>query len=96
MTRSEILKRLSIYKSEHQKDYMLSKIGIFGSFARNNETDKSDIDIVVELLKPDLFILGNIKTDLELEFGKNVDIVRLRENMNQFLKYRIQREAIYV
>lgn len=96
MTRSEILKRLSIYKSEHHKDYKFSKIGIFGSVARNNETDKSDIDIVVELLNPDLFILGNIKTDLELEFGKNVDIVRLRENMNQFLKDRIQREAIYV
>ncbi len=96
MNQSEILKKLYKFKIEHQKDYMLDKIGVFGSVARNKETAESDIDIVVELSRPDLFIMGNIKADLEKEFGKSVDIVRLRKNMNQFLRNRIQNDAIYV
>ena len=75
---------------------MLLKLGVFGSFAQNNDTIASDLDVVVELKKPDLFILGNIKTELEQIIGKKVDIVRLRENMNPFLKKRILKESIYV
>jgi hypothetical protein len=75
---------------------MLLKLGVFGSFAQNNDTIASDLDVVVELKKPDLFILGNIKTELEQIFGKRVDIVRFRENMNPFLKKRILKESIYV
>lgn len=96
MNQSEILEKLFKYKIEHQDEYMLSKIGIFGSVAKNMDTPASDIDIVVELGKPDLFILGNIKSDLEKEFGKSVDIVRLRKNMNLFLRNRILNDAIYV
>ena len=46
--------------------------------------------------EPDLFILGCIKTELEEQFGKKVDIVRFRTGMNSFLKKRIEQEAIYV
>lgn len=96
MDRAEILDKLLLYKISHQQDYMLLKLGVFGSFAQNNDTIASDLDVVVELKKPDLFILGNIKTELEQIIGKKVDIVRLRENMNPFLKKRILKESIYV
>ena len=96
MDRTEILNKLLHYKETHQQDYMLQKIGVFGSFAQKNDTPESDVDVFVELQKPDLFILGSIKTELEQLFGKKVDIVRLRENMNPFLKKRILKESIYV
>lgn len=96
MDRTEILNKLLHYKETHQQDYMLLKIGVFGSFAQKNDTPGSDVDVFVELQKPDLFILGSIKTELEQLFGKKVDIVRLRENMNPFLKKRILKESIYV
>ena len=96
MDRTEILNKLLHYKETHQQDYMLLKIGVFGSFAMKNDTPGSDVDVFVELQKPDLFILGSIKTELEQLFGKKVDIVRLRENMNPFLKKRILKESIYV
>ena len=57
---------------------------------------RGDIDIVVKQNEPDLFLLGCIKTDLEEAFGKQVDIVRFRHDMNAFLKSRIMREAVYV
>lgn len=96
MNRSEIIERLRKYKKENQDRYRFTKIGIFGSVAKGSSSVKSDIDIIVELIEPDLFLLGCIKTDLEEEFGKKIDIVRFREGMNSFLKNRIEREAIYV
>lgn len=96
MNQAEVIRKLQTFKDKHSAEYDLIKIGLFGSYARNEASEDSDIDIAVEILKPDLFILGSIKTDLEKLFGKSVDIVRLRDKMNQFLKKRIEKEVIYV
>ena len=96
MALSEILDKLNEYKKRKQNEYMIIKIGIFGSLAKGTSSEKSDVDIVVEQREPDLFLLGSIKTDLEEEFGKKVDIVRFHKEMNPFLKSRIESEAIYV
>ena len=58
--------------------------------------ERSDIDIVIEQKEPDLFLLGTIKMDLENEFDRKVDIIRIRKRMNAFLRNRIEQEAIYV
>jgi uncharacterized protein len=96
MERNDLIIKLQNYKKANSDIYHLAKIGIFGSYARNEADDKSDLDIVVELEKPDLFVLGNIKNDLEEMFGISVDIIRLRSKMNKLLKNRIEKEAIYV
>lgn len=96
MNRSEILKKLERYKKNNQEKYRFSKIGIFGSVAKGTPKGKSDIDIVIEQIEPDLFLLGTIKTDLENEFDRKVDIIRIRKGMNAFLRNRIDKEAVYV
>ncbi len=96
MNRKEILDILLKYKNDYKEKYNLEQIGVFGSVAKNEIRKDSDIDIVVKLSKPDLFILGNIKFDLENLFKKKVDVIRLRKKMNAFLKSRIQKEVIYV
>ena len=96
MKRSEILLILKKYKEDYHDKYQFSKIGLFGSAARRTASRESDIDVVIEQSKPDLFLLGTIKTDLEEEFACKVDVIRLRKGMNTFLKDRIEREAIYV
>ena len=96
MKRSEILLILKQYKNNYHEKYRFSKIGIFGSAARETAVRESDIDIVIEQREPDLFLLGSIKTDLENELHCKVDIIRIRKGMNAFLKDRIEREAIYV
>ena len=58
--------------------------------------EESDIDIVVEIEKPDLFHLIGIKQTIEEVLGTKVDIVRLRDNMNHVLRSRIERDVIYV
>lgn len=44
----------------------------------------------------DFFALAGIKQELEELLGCKVDIVRLRDKMDSFLRERIQKEGIYV
>lgn len=95
-TTNQIIDFLRIQKVFFQKEFKVKKIGIFGSCARGDIHEKSDIDIVVELEKPDLFYMIGVKQVVEEALGHKVDVVRLRENMNKTLKRRIERDFIYV
>jgi len=95
MDRDAVIQYLSTKKAEFKEKYGVKKIGLFGSFARGQNKEGSDIDIVVELEKPDLLTLVAIKQTIEEELGVRVDIVRNRARMNQLLKKRIEQEAVY-
>ncbi len=94
-TANDYMVILRNYLSVKAEDYGITKIGIFGSVARNEQTEDSDVDVCVEIKNPDLFVLVHIKDDLQNLFGKSVDIVRLRDNMNPMLLKQIQRDGIY-
>jgi uncharacterized protein len=96
VTKNEILNALKQYKNENQTKYQIVKIGIFGSIARDQINEESDIDIVVVLKKQDLFYIIGIKQELEQKLIHPVDIVSYRKTMNKFLKQRIDTEAVYV
>ena len=96
MTKLEILNFLKEYKEKNREKYYIEQLGVFGSFARDEATPNSDIDIVVKMSKSDMFALIGIKQDIEKYFKSKVDIVQFRERMNTLLKSRISKEAIYV
>lgn len=96
MNQEEILKKLRQFKLEKKTEYQIDRIGIFGSAATSKMTRTSDVDVVVELAKQDLFHLIGIKQDLEAMLQRPVDVISYRRKMNQFLKRRIDREALYV
>lgn len=95
MGKQDILKILHLYKKEVANEYKISKIGIFGSTARGEANDESDVDIVIRISEPDFFILAGIKNDLEERLKKSVDIITYTDTMNSFLKKRIDHEAVY-
>jgi len=96
MKKNEIILSLRRFKEINQNKYRIIRIGIFGSAARDTMKEQSDIDVVVELEKQDLFNIIGIKQDLEEQLQQAVDIVSYRKNMNEFLKRRIDNEAAYV
>ena len=96
LQRTEVLHTLGLLKDEFASRYGVIKLGIFGSVARDEATESSDVDVVVEMQKPDLFYLVHIKEELEEALHCHVDIVHYRRRMNDFLKRRINREAVYV
>jgi hypothetical protein len=54
----------------------IKKAGIFGSYARGEAVNgKSDLDLIVELSKNDLFELTAVKLDIEEALGLSVDII---------------------
>lgn len=96
MKREEIVNFISSHKAEFEQKFSVKKIGLFGSYARGEVHKESDIDIVVELEKPDLFNTIGVKQAIEEALKSKVDIVRLRDNMNRFLRQRIEKDVIYV
>ncbi len=95
LSRETILRELKNYLPQFERLYGVTKIGIFGSAARDELRQNSDIDIVVEMKEPDLFYIVHIKETLENDFHRPVDVIRYRSSMNRYLKARIDREACY-
>jgi len=93
--RKTIIAVVSTLKAELMAKYDISRIGIFGSIARDEATEDSDVDIVVEM-EPDLFKRAALKSELEELLQRNVDVVRYSLRMNPHLKQRIDKEALYV
>ena len=69
---------------------------VFGSAKNAVVKPGSDIDIAIETPLSDYFLLYDFKEELEQALHHRVDIVRLREKMNQALKRRILQDGIYV
>ncbi|OGP50629.1 MAG: nucleotidyltransferase [Deltaproteobacteria bacterium RBG_13_43_22] len=94
--RETILQELRRIKPDFEQRYGVTKIGIFGSLARNEIREDSDVDVVLEMREPDLFYMVHIKETLEERLKMPVDVIRYRTMMNSRLKARIDREAVYV
>ena len=92
----ECIKKLEQFKANFGQKFGIIKLGIFGSVARNENTENSDIDIVVELKRPSLVIMYELKEALKTLFGCEVDLVRFRETLRPLFKSNIQRDVIYV
>ena len=96
MDRNEVINVLRAYKQDNAKRYGILSLGIFGSVARGQSRDDSDVDVCIKTVTPDPFALVHIKEDIEQRVRHRVDIVRVREKMNPFLKERIDKDGIYV
>ena len=77
-TRDQILAFLSQNKKLFRDKYHIIRIGIFGSFAREEQKAKSDVDIMIELnseRKYSMFDIIDISFLIEKQIGRKVDIV---------------------
>lgn len=96
MKRDEAFEILRRFKRGRAQEYALRRIGVFGSVARDEAGETSDVDVVFETDEPDLLRASCMRQELEEVFGCHVDIIRLRERMNPRLRARIERDARYV
>lgn len=88
----EKLKSTRQYLSEH---YGVSSMLLFGSVARNEQREDSDVDVCVEMI-PNLFNRAGVKVHMEETLGCPVDVVRMRDGMNQLLKQQILKYGVRV
>lgn len=92
--RDEILRRLQERLKEMRTRFSVERIGLFGSYLRGDETEKSDIDLVVDMAEPTFDHYMDLKFYLEALFGRPVDLV-LSDTIKPRLKPVIHKEAAY-
>jgi len=71
----DIISKLNELKPYLQQEYSVRKIGLFGSYADNTQTDESDIDILIELEKPIGWKFFSLELYLEKTFNRRIDLV---------------------
>jgi predicted nucleotidyltransferase len=95
VTKFEALSILESHKSDFADRFGVERIGVFGSVARDEATENSDVDVIAQM-PPNFGSLIELQEELEKEFGTKVDLIRMHNNMRERFKNRILREAIFV
>ena len=95
ITQLALESKLKELKPVLAQKYFVNKIGYFGSFARNQQDDDSDIDILIELSRPIGWDFFTMEAFLEQTFSRKVDLVTSSALKSQ-LKDRILQEVKYV
>jgi len=94
MDKKYILHFLKEHKEELQQKYNIRKIALFGSFARDEANEKSDIDILVDM--PSSFDnFFELKYYLEKNFNREVDLGKFK-TLRLLVKEQIEKEILYV
>ncbi|NUQ34072.1 MAG: nucleotidyltransferase family protein [Planctomycetaceae bacterium] len=94
VTRDSIVQELAGLRDELARRYTVRRIGVFGSVARNEAAESSDIDLLVELEQPTFDHYMDLKFSLEAHFGREVDLV-LMDTLKPRLKPLIERDVVY-
>ena len=95
-TTAEIVEILRDYKARSAEKYGIEMLGLFGSVARGEQNEDSDIDVFVKLRIPDFFVRMKIKEELEHLFHTKIDLIPIFETMRALLQQNIKSDAIYI
>ena len=95
-TTQEIVDRLRAYKEQFADKYGIEQLGLFGSVARGEQDEKSDIDVIIKLRRPSCFTCFGIQEELRKLFHRKVDLITLHENMFRSFRQNLERDAIYI
>ena len=96
--RQQILDYINSNKSRLRTEYHVRRIALIGSFAREEQTPESDVDLLLDLEPgtPDIHMMKRkLRMELETEFGRNVELASERY-LKPYYREEILREAIYV
>jgi predicted nucleotidyltransferase len=97
-TKKEILDFLQTNRQYIVKKYHITKLGLFGSFARDEQTKDSDVDVLIELednTKDIYDIKLSLNKYLSKAFGRSVDLAR-EKYLKPYAKDFILKDTIYV
>ena len=97
-TKNEILNFLKSNQSYIRSHFHITKIGLFGSFSKDEQREDSDVDILIELDKSVQNIYDtkhSLALYLSQAFERKVDIAR-EKYLKPYAKKSILKDTIYV
>jgi predicted nucleotidyltransferase len=94
-TQNDHIQLIASCTQELRQRFGIRTLQVFGSVARNEQHDGSDVDVCVDM-PPKLFLIIELKQYLEDLFGCPVDVVRKHRHMNESFQSQIEKDGIYV
>ena len=91
----EIETKLQEIKPVLTEKFHVSSIGYFGSYAKGQQTDNSDLDLVVEFSQPIGWAFFTLEGFLEQSLGLNIDLVT-RNGLKDRIKESILNQVKYI
>ncbi len=95
MTKDDILQKLTQEKEYIENTYGVDKIGLFGSYAKDLQTEESDIDIYVEFKNKSFRNISGLWVYLEGLYHKKIDLLHKHKRSGGAIFESIQKEVIY-
>lgn len=95
INRTECIKKLKACKNVVTERFGVHSMRLFGSVARNEQNESSDVDICVEM-EPSLLRRSGLKIYLEELLNCKVDVLRVHKNMDSYLTQQIDRDGILI
>ncbi len=95
INRAECIKKLKASQSVVTDRFGVHSMRLFGSVARNEHNESSDVDICVEM-EPSLLRRSRLKIYLEELLNCKVDVLRIHKNMDSYLTQQIDRDGILI
>ena len=96
MNRQAVIDRLTAEMDDFRRRFGIKDLALFGSIARDEATEQSDLDLLVTFEgRPDFDRFMDLKIHLEYLFGRPIDLVTPNALRNE-LRGRIEHEAIHV
>ena len=93
-TPQELKETLKRFKPILKEKFKVKEIGIFGSYVRGEESEESDVDVLVEFYEPIGWEFFDVKEFLEEILGRKVDLVTVRALKPQ-LRDKILKEVVF-
>jgi len=95
--KSPVIRKLVAAAPALRTQFGVSRIGIFGSFARGEETRTSDVDVVVDFAQGHATLKNfvGLVEQLEALFQRKVDLIT-SEGIDKYIRPRVEAEVIWV
>lgn len=96
-TQNQILNYLKEHKDEFKNKYAISELGLFGSYAHDQQSAESDIDLLYQMSTSEnaLNNYDAFHKELEEYFNCKVDLVS-KKGLRPFFEKAILKDVIYV
>lgn len=96
ISRDQIIEILRTFKNENAERYGIESMALFGSVARGEHNENSDVDLLIKFKSPSLYLYSELSDALESILGRKVDIVSESARKRPGLAEEISKDPIYL
>jgi len=94
--KSDIIDGLRRFKEQNGEKYGILALGLYGSYARDEQHPGSDIDVAVLLIRPSFFNLIPMEEEMQRSIAKEINLISLGLSSNSKFRQRIEKDIVYV